>query len=58
MTLAGRLTLYRIERDHSDATGFYRIDVPEVRQRGVGFQLNIRGVLYGISVHTKQKTSG
>jgi hypothetical protein len=55
MTLARRLTLYRIARDHSDATGFFWIDVPEAAQRGFGFQLNCRGTLYGISLHTRAK---
>lgn len=55
MTIAGRLTLYRIKRDHSDRTEFFWIDVPEVKQCGVGFQLNLRGVLYGVSIHTRAK---
>lgn len=55
MTICERLTLYRIARDHSDATGFFTIDVPEVRQRGVGFQLNVGGVLYGVSIHTRAR---
>jgi len=57
MTFGKRLTLYRIVRDHSDATGFFWIDVPEASHRGVGFQLNCRGTLYDISSHTRTKDS-
>lgn len=45
-----KLTSYAIKRDHSDAWGFYRVDVPEVGQRGIGFQWSWRGVVRGVSL--------
>ncbi len=56
MTIGGRFTLYQIRRDHGNDTGFFVVNVPEVRQRGIGFQLAARGVVYGISIHTKPRT--
>jgi hypothetical protein len=57
MTLAKRLTFYRITRDHADKTEFFWVNVPEASQYGFGFQLNCRGTLYGISLHTRAKES-
>ena len=54
MTLGKILTFYRIRRDHCDETGFFVVDVEEASQYGFGFQLRIRGVLYGVSLHTPE----
>lgn len=47
------LTVYRIRRDHYNRTGFFRVCVPEAGHYGIGFQVRIRGVLYGVSIHTE-----
>ncbi len=45
------ITTYRIKRNHSNETGFFIVNVQKVHQVGIGFQLNIFGVLYGISIY-------
>jgi len=55
VTIGGVLTLFRIKRDHSDDSCFFTVSVPEVDQYGAGLQVNVRGVLYGASVHTKAR---
>lgn len=47
-----RFTTYKICRDHSNRTGFFIVNVPEAKQYGLGFQVNIKGTLYGFSVHS------
>ncbi len=49
------LTLYKIKRDHANNTRFFIVNAPEVSQYGIGCQVNIKGTLYGISIHTKQR---
>ena len=41
---------YKISRDHDNKTGFYTVNVPRAGQLGIGFQVNISGILYGVSV--------
>ena len=48
------ITPYKIKRNHSDKTCFFIVNVKEVRQYGIGFQINIKGILYGVSFHTKE----
>lgn len=55
MSIGRYLTVYRVRRDHSDEVGFFVVDVPEVSQRGLGFQLRFRGVVYGVSLHTRAR---
>lgn len=55
MTVLERLTIYNIRRDHCNGTGFFVVRVYEVGQVGIGFQLRLRGVVYGFSIHTKAR---
>lgn len=48
------ITTYAIERDHARDFGFFIVDVPEVNQKGIGFQIAIGKRVYGISIHTAQ----
>jgi hypothetical protein len=53
------ITPYKIKRDHDNKTTFFFVNAPEVKQYGVGFQLNIKGTLYGLSIHSnKISTNG
>lgn len=45
-----RINPYRIERDHSNETKFFIVDVREANCYGIGFQFSLRGVVYGISI--------
>ena len=45
-------TTYKIVRDHSNKTGVFVVNVPEARQYGFGVQFNIKGTLYGLSIHS------
>lgn len=49
------ITTYAIERDHARDFGFFIVDVPEVKQRGIGFQIAIGKKVFGISIHTAQQ---
>jgi regulator of RNase E activity RraA len=52
--LGDHLTLYAIRRDHGTETGPFIINVAcrdGRREHGFGFQLYVRGVCYGVSVH-------
>lgn len=44
------LNLYAVRRDHADEWGFFIVSVPEANHHGVGFQVSLDGVVYGISV--------
>ena len=48
------ITTYKIKRNHGNKTKFFIVNVKEVRQYGVGFQINLKGIVYGISL-TKQQ---
>lgn len=50
--MARFLTTYKIKRNHSDKTGFFIVNVKDVMQYGIGFQIKINGILYGISIHS------
>lgn len=51
------INTYKIKRDHSNKTGFFIVNVPEVNQLGFGFQINSRGTVYGFSITYKRKES-
>ena len=50
--IARFFTYYKIKRDHSNKTQIFFVNVKEAKQYGIGFQINIRGTLYGFSVHS------
>jgi hypothetical protein len=54
-----RVTPYRVVRDHSTDTGFFRVSVDYAggRDRGFGFQLFWRGTVYGLSVISRLKAT-
>jgi hypothetical protein len=43
------ITVYKIRRDHSNETGFFRVSVPEAGHSGIGFQIRRGAYVYGIS---------
>lgn len=53
--IGGRLTMYAIERDHGDTTGFFRVDVPEAFHHGAGYQIRVGGWVIGFSFHTVER---
>lgn len=55
--MSSRLTPYCITRGHQNKTGFYIIFVPETFECGLGFQVNVRGTLYGLSWTSRQQCS-
>lgn len=52
-----QLTPYRIKRNHSNETGFFIVNVPEVNQYGIGFQLRRGAYVYGFSFSFKIRIS-
>jgi hypothetical protein len=44
------INLYSIIRDHSNETGFFVVNEPEGTTSGFGFQINLFGTVYGISI--------
>lgn len=48
-----RFTKYKIVRDHDNKTCFFKVSVDEINQWGLGFQISIRGTLYGFSITNK-----
>lgn len=58
-TLEIKINAYVIERDHSNKTQFFRVNVPEAGQRGIGFQVRFGPKVYGVSVtHVGEPRSG
>jgi len=56
MKLGSILTLYKTQRDYSNDTGFFIVDVREAYQYGIGFQLRLwNNWIIGISVHTPRR---
>ncbi len=47
------LNPYKVKRNHSNNTGFFIVNIPEIEQYGLGFQINIRGTVYGLSITNK-----
>jgi hypothetical protein len=45
------ITIINIKRNHSKKTGFFIVNVPEVKQYGLGFRFYIKGNVYGFSLH-------
>jgi len=45
-----KFTRFAVRRRAGNGQGFFRVDVPEAGQRGVGFQLRFRGVDFGVSL--------
>jgi len=52
LVIARFFTTYKIKRDPSNKTQFFFVNVKEAKQYGMGFQINIKGVIYGFSVHS------
>jgi hypothetical protein len=50
--MARFFTTYKIKRNHSNKTQFFIVNVKEANQYGFGFQINIKGTLYGFSIHS------
>ncbi len=46
-------TLINVKRNHSTESGFFIVNVPEVKQYGFGFTLYIKGSVYGFSIHNQ-----
>jgi hypothetical protein len=45
------VTIIKVKRNHSTESGFFIVNVPEVKQYGFGFTIYIKGMVYGFSVH-------
>lgn len=50
--IARFFTAYKIKRVYSNKTQFFFVNVKEAKQYGIGFQINIKGALYGFSIHS------
>lgn len=48
-----KINPYKIVRDHDNETRFFRVEVEEIEQWGIGFQISINGTLYGFSITNK-----
>lgn len=53
--LSKYLTLYRIPRDRSRPmrTGWFKVNVEEINQIGIGYQYSTSKYDYGFSIHTQ-----
>ena len=45
------ITIIKIKRNCDQRIGLFIVNVPEVKQYGIGFTLYIKGSVYGFSVH-------
>ena len=45
-----KLNKYKVNRDHARGCGFFRVNVEEIKQWGFGFQISVKGIVYGFSI--------
>jgi hypothetical protein len=56
--VARYFTCYKIKRSHDNNTKIFIVNVPEVKEYGIGLQIKVKQYVYGFSIHSKQQNNG